>query len=360
MSKSKKIKTSGHDNFSLIKIIGVILLFATVFVISTNAKEKAEIPIVYDYDETEQKLADDIKAYVSQYISMPERQLAALADAAVKNYNIIIASSPKKVTDEITDAVKKRIRSIILSLASSPEKIEVETLEVLAAGTTEIIWNAVIEQLELTGFYENEELMTSLQEQINTLRSQKMKVSINASIIDDRYMQQAEGESSFYENIENMSDEELAALAARMGISVDKLREIYMSNDKLKEELQNLRNEMQSELAAASGRQGATGATGAKGDKGDKGEKGEAGAAGTNGIDGEDGKTTYIAYADDVNGTNFSMTPTETSKYVGTCITTQSTQPTDAAQYSNWQEYRSYVITSTTDPDTGVVTVHIN
>lgn len=340
-----------NNKFALIKVAGVIILFGVLFVISTNAREKTEIPIEYDYNEEEQMLADAVKAYVSQYIVFPEKQLSAVADAAVKNYNIIISSDTDKVTDEITAAVQKRIRSIILPLAAEPEKIEIDTLDILATGTTEIIWNAVIDKLSLAGgSYENEELMSSLQEQINTLRAQKIKVSIDANIMDDVNNGDMPESLSLYESIENMSAEELAALAARLGISVDRLTELYESNGRLKDEISALRQE----IAASTGRQGETGKTG---DKGEKGDKGETGAAGVNGTD---GKTTYIAYADSASGANFSLVPTETSKYVGTCITTAGTQPTDPRQYSNWQEYRSYVITSTTDPDTGETTVHIN
>lgn len=112
----------------------------------------------------------------------------------------------------------------------------------------------------------------------------------------------------------------------------------------------------------AAGERGATGATGAAGKRGATGAAGAAGkdgVAGTDGEDGADGKTTYIAYCDDLSGTGFSLTPTETSKYIGTCITDESTQPWEFSAYSNWQNYRTYVITTSTD-ENGVTTIHIN
>lgn len=71
---------------------------------------------------------------------------------------------------------------------------------------------------------------------------------------------------------------------------------------------------------------------------------------------GESGKTTYLAYADDDTGTNFSIYPLNTSKYIGTCITDKTTQPKTAGEY-NWQVYKTYVITSIVE--NGVTTVYI-
>lgn len=76
---------------------------------------------------------------------------------------------------------------------------------------------------------------------------------------------------------------------------------------------------------------------------------GQDGADGKDGENGADGKTTYVAYADNKAGDGFSLVPTETSKYIGTCATTDETQPTNAAAYGNWQLYRNYIITSVTD-----------
>lgn len=72
---------------------------------------------------------------------------------------------------------------------------------------------------------------------------------------------------------------------------------------------------------------------------------------------GDSGKTTYLAYADDNTGTNFSLYPLTTSKYIGTCITDKTTQPKTAGEYS-WQVYKTYVITSIVED--GVTTVYIN
>ena len=75
---------------------------------------------------------------------------------------------------------------------------------------------------------------------------------------------------------------------------------------------------------------GNTGATGPQGPQGPQG------VAGAKGDVGEDGKTyyTYFAYATSSSGANFSKTPTSNSTYMGVCITTDSTQPTQASRYT--------------------------
>lgn len=75
------------------------------------------------------------------------------------------------------------------------------------------------------------------------------------------------------------------------------------------------------------------------------------GENGTDGEDGADGYSTYVAYADNYdNGTgdvtNFSINPTETSKYMGVCTIQSNTQPgaADYAKYT-WSLYRDLTIT---------------
>lgn len=353
------------NKFILIGTAAAILLIGAVSAIDSYAKKAAEKEVrIYDYNETEQKLADDVRNYLSQYMNLPEQKLADIADMAVQNYNIVISSDTDVITDEITDAVRKRIRSTIVALSDTPEKLTDDTLDALASGVTEIIWNTVIAQLSELNISANDQkedyeyLIASLQEQVDVLKERKTKVSINANIIDNTDVKLT-GED-LLASIESMSEEEIKKLSERMGISAEELKSIVQTfisssnediSDKLENEIAELRKELQKEISTTAGKQGETGKTGAKG------EKGEQGAAGANG---KDGKTTYIAYADDAYGTNFSLTPTETSKYIGTCITAEHIQPTDRNLYSNWQEYRTYVITSTTDPDTGITTVHIN
>lgn len=93
------------------------------------------------------------------------------------------------------------------------------------------------------------------------------------------------------------------------------------------------------------GRTGASGKTGSVGATGEKGDPGESG---------KDGLSTFIVYADTKDGKNMSMTPKETSKFIGTYQgTTRSSDPKDYT----WTEYKDKIITYTNDD--GKPTIHI-
>lgn len=368
------------------------LILCIVIAVSVLANRGAEKEVkTYDYNATEQALADEVKAYLAQYMDLQEQTSNDIADTAVQSYRTVMMSDADVINDEITDAVRKRVRNAIFVLVDHPDQLTDDTLDALASGVTEIIWQAVMSQLSENELIVSENdrkeeydyLIQSLQEQIDDLNERKTKISINARIIDNTGEDFTDDAvlGAFRATMKNMSDEEILELAEKLGISETQLRRLMESyfdesikelDDKLADEIDDLRRRFEREIASMSSKTGETGRTGAKGEKGEKGEegakgekgetgaKGEKGENGVDGADGNDGKTTYIAYADDVTGKNFSLTPTETSRYVGTCITTEGTQPADYSRYSNWQEYRTYIITSTTDPDTGVTTVHIN
>lgn len=359
-------------------VLVAIIICAICIPKALLAKEKdkgnTEESVISYENEVEQKLADRTMAYLDSYIELPVATKNELADAAVQNYRIVMASGTDTITDEITRAIQDRLRSSMLALIENSDQLSEEDLEGLSAGITEIIWDVVLGQLQqyvdtadVGSSKENYDyLIESLQKQIEDLRKQKTKVSINARI-------------NSYGNLdpEALSEEELQLLAEKMGVSVPEIIDMINSAttrtdkdlvDKLEKELNELRKELQKEIQqenSTSERQtqtttnGKDGKDGIDGKNGKNGTDGKDGINGKDGKDGSDGKTTYIGYADDPSGTNFSLTPTETSKYVGTCITSESTQPTDYAAYSNWQEYRAYVITATTD-DSGVTTVHID
>lgn len=343
-------------------IILVTVCLTAVFQAQATAKPQQEEK-VYVYDVAQQKLADEVKAYLSQYLDTPESILNELANVAVQNYDTVMTSDTDVINDEITEAVKQRVMNSMVALIENAN-IEDDSFEALASGVTQLIWTAVLEQLSANEFVISENfkeeydmLVTSLQSQIDELNERKMKVSINANVIDNTEAD-VTGED-LISGFEDLNDDELTAIAEKLGMSVDELIEymqssVEQSNENIKadfeKEITELRKELEKEIASTSGKTGATGKTGARGERGERGADGH---------DGIDGKTTYIAYADDENGTNFSLVPTETAKYVGTCITDAASQPTDYSMYSNWQEYRAYVITATTDPDTGLTTVHI-
>lgn len=78
------------------------------------------------------------------------------------------------------------------------------------------------------------------------------------------------------------------------------------------------------------------GPQGTQGQQGPQGPQGPQGVAGPKGDKGEDGVTrySYFAYGTSASGANFSKTPTTTSTYIGVCVTTSATQPTDPKQYT--------------------------
>ena len=369
--KNINIKELISNKTVIIGIVASIVILAASLALNAHSQEEAygnEV-IIYDYTEAERELAESVKSYLSQYLDLSEGEMSDIADIAVQNYNIVMSSDTDVITDEITEAVKKRIRSTLEALIRQPEMLTNEKLEALSSGVTEIIWSKVLEQLAQSDYAKVDEyreeylyLSESLQTQIDTLKERKTKVSINANIIDNTEKEVEVTSEDLLAGLEDMSEEDLLAMAEKLGISVDQLNEyveasITKSNEDISEDFEKEISKLKTELERQISN---TKTTTVKGERGERGLTGKSGTDGKDGKDGVDGKTTYIAYADDAFGTNFSLVPTETSKYVGTCISTASSQPTDYAMYSNWQEYRAYVITSTTDPDTGVTTVHIN
>lgn len=81
------------------------------------------------------------------------------------------------------------------------------------------------------------------------------------------------------------------------------------------------------------GQQGIQGATGPQGPAGPQGPQGVAGAKGDKGDDGIT-RYAYFAYGTSASGANFSTTPTAASTYIGVCVSTSATQPTDPKQYT--------------------------
>lgn len=336
----KKIDLKGliSNKAVLIGLVASIVILGTSFALNTYSKEKAKETVTYDYDEVEQQLAEEVKEYLAQYLELSEQTSSDIADVAVQNYNIVVSSNVDTINDEITDAVKGRIISTMEALINQPEVLTAENLYALSSGVTEIIWNKILDQLNQSDHAKLEEyrdeylyLSQSLQEQINSLKENKAKISINANIIDKT--QQEITSEKLLAGIENMSDEERKLLANELGISADEIAEymktmettLISSNADISKdfskELNDLKKELEKQISSTSGKIGATGATGAKGDKGDKGS---------------DGNSIFIRYSASANGANMTSTPTENTKYIGTYEGTIAS--TDPAKY-RWAKY---------------------
>ena len=123
----RKINFKSKKTVIIGSIILVIVLCA-ILAVGASANKGANEAETYDYNETEQALAEEVKEYLSQYMSLPEHTSNAIADAAVQNYNIVMESGTDVINDEITDAVRKRIRSTIFAFADNPEQLTDDTL----------------------------------------------------------------------------------------------------------------------------------------------------------------------------------------------------------------------------------------
>ena len=345
-------------------VIAAVLIIGIAIVVKISSDKEQDIT-TYDYNAVEQQLADEVAVFLNNHIELQKNAVAEIANAAVENYRIIVNSDVDIVNDDHTAAIERRIRSAMIALIDDAALLTDDNLDGLSSGVAEIIWDIILGQIETTESDYKQEylyLSESIQDQINQLEQRKMKVSIQANIKNNEADLSAE---ELLELVHGMTDRELEELANSLGISLEELKALISSqinanntelNTELKETLEKLKEEIRKEILRemqtkyGNIKDGKDGADGANGQSGKDGKDGK---------DGKNGKTTYIAYADDMFGTGFSITPTETTKYVGTCITTKSIQPTDYAEYSNWQEYRAYIITTTVD-ENNVTTVHIN
>lgn len=323
----------------LIAAVGILVLVAVIGIIYIH---KNKVPVeedmqIYVYEsETESYLAENVGGYLEQYVLLKDEEKGKIANIAVETYDTILSSGVEAVTEEHTAAIEKRI-SAALKEVISEEQITNEDMELLASGVSRLIWDTVKTQLDASVFQQDiqnkeeyKRLANSLQTQIDSLEDKISRLKLSANIKIE----------SPEEAIENSKTEIYESVEKDM---------IYMEEDILNsvdQEMQNMKSEIVTEMKnkygnITSGKDGATG------------------KAGTDGKDGEDGKTTYIAYAEDESGTGFSLTPTETTKYIGTCISAAKSAPKDVNEYQNWQPYRSYIMTTTTD-ENGETTLHIN
>ena len=219
LSKKERFMLGG-----IAAIFIIVLIFLTLVYLSSN--KKVELTD-YDYNTIEQQIADNVKEYISLFIELSKNVSAQIADEAVKNYNIILTSvGTDAVKDEHTEIIKQRIRETIFALIGNgdTEGLTEDELDSLAAGITEIIWNAVLSQIEevvVTNNYEQEYtyLTESIQKQIDELAEQKMRITISASITDneDEISDDIDAES-LLAAINEMTDDDLQKLAAAVGL----------------------------------------------------------------------------------------------------------------------------------------------
>lgn len=354
-------------NIVIIAAIVFLLIFVSIIIMAKSRDPKEESVETYSYSNVaEQVLADEVIVYLQNVADLGDAISTEMGNEAVEIYRSIIRSNVDVVNNDHTQAIQERIETALEKYAAEyDETLSIEDISALSAGITELIWQSILSQIESVTtedvdmseyFY----LVESLEQQIQELEDHKMKVSIKANIQNNTEFTADE----LLATVNGMTDDELRELAESLGISIEELQALLSAygNDLSKEldsKIAELKKELSNEVASEIKKNYENVEDGKDGSNGKNGKDGKDGNNGKDGKNGSDGKTTYIAYADDMNGNGFSLTPTETSKYVGTCITSESVQPKNSAAYSNWQIYRTYIITTTVD-ENNVTTVHIN
>lgn len=300
----------------------------------------------------ESKLADDVIMYLSSCDALDDAGRAELADYSVQTYNMVLQSGTDTITDEHSAALAGMFKEQLTEYADGLPDADIDAL---SDGISSYVWEAVLLSLEIykkgdmAPDYEGEylALAESLQQQIDALEEKKMNIHITARLKEDEEAAAAaskETEAVFTRYMNGALNTVNTGIDKRIDDMESDITKIISSEVKsnVADEMDSMKSDITSELKNSI-------KNGTNGKDGKDGASGRDGRDGKNGEDGQDGKSTYIAYADDASGRGFSLTPTETSKYIGTCVTTADRQPTSASSYSNWQLYRNYIITSTTD-----------
>ncbi len=327
-----------EKNKKTIIVLGVVIVLCCIFVLVSRLFPGEEEVKEYAYTAKEQALADKVKIYLQENAVLSENAVAEVANEAVENYRLILNSDIDTVSDDHTQAIQARIRTCM----EDTEEITNQDINGLSAGVAAMVWETILEQIK-----ENAEgtdpgleyysLTESLQAQIKALEERKMKVSIQANIKDNMLNEMSAEE--LLAMINGMTDEELAELAAALGISYDDLKKLIDSlnsdiNKELDSKLEELKKELSKELSKelakelpSDGKNGKDGKNGTDG----KSITGKQGAAGAK------GNSVFIRYSTNSDGKDMTTEPDQDTRYMGTYTGAEaSTRPSD---YS-WSQYR--------------------
>ena len=329
-------------------VVVIVVMMIAVFMVIVNVKNKAQedsTAIIYNYNRGEQRLAEAVKEYLAQYLILTDKDSSKVADVAVKSYNTVLSSGITDVTSEYTAALERNVRYALESCLAK-EQITDEDFNALSSGICQVIWNTILSQIEdssATGALEFEEqyltLTESLQEQIDELKEKSTEISIRAKINSGSSPSTVDDESFLSGLLGTLKGETLNSVGESLADAKEEiLDEVGSSMDVMR---QQISSEMDSRYGnIKDGKNGSDGRNGVDGKNGENGKDGAVGKNGKDGAAGADGKTTYFAYAEDEYGTGFSLTPTENSKYIGSCLSASSQQPTDPIQYGEWSLYK--------------------
>lgn len=331
----KNVKTTGIIAAVVIMIIGI----------SFAVKNKEEPVTTRQYTVSEEKLANEVKEYLGEYILIEDSESQQITETAVDAYEKIVSSGVSTLTDEHVRVLQDSIESVLNDCVTD-EQISNEEKEALSSGIAQIILDTILKRIENSQYastvqYKEEytSLINSLQGQINELQERSYRVNISTNI--DKTAQKA-----------NLSDEDLQKIYDSVNKEIaDSESTIYENVDS---DMSEIKKEIIREIKSEYGNI----------------EDGKDGKAGANGKDGSDGKSVYIVYSQYANGkdesgqTKIAKTPTSTCKYIGTASATSDPGLSDPSVYT-WTQIREtgmtmVEITADGEKSSGVKIVGIN
>lgn len=113
ITKIKNMMKNMPKNTKIMVAAGGVLVFALVLFMVFNVTGK-EDPVTYEYESAiERKLADEVKAYLSEYLILEEHDSNIIANEAVLGYRTIMESGIQSITDEHTEALNKKMRKAL-------------------------------------------------------------------------------------------------------------------------------------------------------------------------------------------------------------------------------------------------------
>jgi len=340
----------------------MILIFSAAAIIVTaiaagylnTSRGQKETYTVKNYENmTENKIANEVREYMKVYSDMDAKNIDAVTEVAVKDYNTVLNSGIDSVTTEHSGAIEESIKDTLLSLLPNTDTdLSDEEIEYLSNGICQIIWNALLDTINsndtmLSQKYEEQYIAftTSLQEQIDELAERSTEISITANI-----KPREEGINA--SDLENAKSDIYSELCSELDSLKTEIRDDVMENVSNGKDGRDGRDGSNGKDGkdgidgkdgsnGKDGKDGINGKDGSNGKDGLDGKDGEDGINGANGLDGEDGTDAYmyVRYAEDIYGSGMSEQPNDKSLYIGVYSGDSSIAPNYANAYT-WSRFK--------------------
>ncbi|MBE5846755.1 MAG: collagen-like protein [Lachnospiraceae bacterium] len=273
-------------------LVAVLIIILGRYAYKHFKAEKTEDSVSYSNEE--QVIYDATQQYLNKTLGLEAKDCAAVADEAVKNYDMIIDSGVKAITDDHVAAITTNIsKAMFESLPVIDEMSQEETIG-LSSDITEIIWNDILWQIASMDKDKAKDynlLFDSIQKSLSASKNGKLAGgALNVSIKDVSV-----DPEMILASVKKMSDSQVEDLKERLDVMNESNRVITATvnvpSQSLKNDSSLVGRDGRDGQDGKDGRDGAKGATGATGARGERGEKGEAGAKGDAGEKGEKGET---------------------------------------------------------------------